>query len=105
MSHTRRIRFRHTCTLKPKRTLLSSLASSRTRSLIFTVTNILAIVRWGLCADEFPATDHFPPALYVREARSIDCLKLALDSMVRSYFYAFGLDLRQYAPLATFLGA
>ncbi|TMV48304.1 FAD-dependent oxidoreductase [Paenibacillus mesophilus] len=27
--------------------------------------------RWGYAADEFPETDHFPPQLYVREARRI----------------------------------
>ncbi|MEF3303793.1 FAD-dependent oxidoreductase [Paenibacillus sp. GYB003] len=28
-------------------------------------------LRWGYAADEFPETDHFPPQLYVREARRI----------------------------------
>ncbi|TNJ62787.1 FAD-dependent oxidoreductase [Paenibacillus hemerocallicola] len=27
--------------------------------------------RWGFAADEFPETDHFPPQIYVREARRI----------------------------------
>jgi hypothetical protein len=27
------------------------------------------IAAWGLCADEFTASDHFPPQLYVRESR------------------------------------
>ena len=26
---------------------------------------------WGLCKDEFAATEHFPPALYVRESRRL----------------------------------
>ena len=26
---------------------------------------------WGYCGDEFPDTDHFPPQLYVREARRL----------------------------------
>ena len=29
------------------------------------------LATWGLCADEFPATAHFPPALYVRAARRL----------------------------------
>eukprot|EP01065_Artemidia_motanka_P006261 TRINITY_DN13074_c0_g1_i1.p1 TRINITY_DN13074_c0_g1~~TRINITY_DN13074_c0_g1_i1.p1 ORF type:complete len:582 (+),score=180.86 TRINITY_DN13074_c0_g1_i1:233-1747(+) len=29
------------------------------------------MARWGLCADEFAATGHFPPALYVRAARRL----------------------------------
>lgn len=30
-----------------------------------------AVAAWGLCRDEFAATDHFPPQLYVREARRL----------------------------------
>ena len=26
---------------------------------------------WGYCRDEFPETDHFPPQLYIREARRL----------------------------------
>jgi hypothetical protein len=26
---------------------------------------------WGYCGDEFPETDHFPPQLYIREARRL----------------------------------
>jgi hypothetical protein len=27
--------------------------------------------KWGYCGDEFPETDHFPPQLYIREARRL----------------------------------
>ncbi|MFT7515916.1 MAG: hypothetical protein ACI9QL_005151 [Candidatus Omnitrophota bacterium] len=36
---------------------------------VFTQAQRDSIARWGLCADEFPDTGHFPPQLYVRESR------------------------------------
>ena len=36
---------------------------------VFSASQRANIAQWGLCADEFPDTDHFPPQLYVRESR------------------------------------
>jgi len=36
---------------------------------VFTEAQRNSIARWGLCADEFPDTEHFSPYLYVRESR------------------------------------
>jgi hypothetical protein len=36
---------------------------------VFTQARRDEIAAWGLCADEFTASDHFPPQLYVRESR------------------------------------
>ncbi len=36
---------------------------------VFSAAQRAANAAWGLCADEFPDTGHFPPQLYVRESR------------------------------------
>jgi len=36
---------------------------------VFSASQRAAHAAWGLCADEFPDTGHFPPQLYVRESR------------------------------------
>jgi len=36
---------------------------------VFSASQRNNIAQWGLCADEFPDTDHFSPYLYVRESR------------------------------------
>jgi len=36
---------------------------------VFSESQRANVAKWGLCADEFPDTDHFPPQLYVRESR------------------------------------
>ena len=36
---------------------------------VFSASQRANVAKWGLCADEFPDTGHFPPQLYVRESR------------------------------------
>ena len=36
---------------------------------VFSASQRASIAAWGLCADEFPDTDHFSPYLYIRESR------------------------------------
>lgn len=36
---------------------------------VFSASQRASVAQWGLCADEFPDTGHWPPQLYVRESR------------------------------------
>ena len=36
---------------------------------VFSASQRASVAQWGLCADEFPDTGHFPPQLYIRESR------------------------------------
>lgn len=60
--------------------------------------------QWGLAADEFPETGHFPPALYIREARRIVGQRtftehdvMMTDGLIRAPLHADAVAIGDYA--------
>jgi hypothetical protein len=51
---------------------------------VFTQAERNNIAQWGLCADEFPDTGHFPPQLYVRESRRMQGMYVLTENDIIS---------------------
>jgi len=47
---------------------------------VFSASQRASNAAWGLCADEFPDTDHFSPYLYVRESRRMQGMYVVSQS-------------------------
>lgn len=51
---------------------------------VFTQSQRDNYAQWGLCADEFPDTDHFSPYLYVRESRRMQGMVVLTENDIIS---------------------
>jgi len=58
-----------------------------TTDAVFTQAERNSIAQWGLCADEFPDTGHFPPQLYVRESRRMQGMYFLTENDIISNPY------------------
>ena len=47
---------------------------------VFPASQRASIANWGLCADEFQDTGHFPPQLYVRESRRMQGMHVITEN-------------------------
>jgi hypothetical protein len=51
---------------------------------VFSASQRASAASWGLCADEFPGTDHWPPQLYVRESRRMQGMYVITENDIIS---------------------